>query len=160
MESTACLGCWKDLYPATEYERVRNSKHIYNQMVSRWIVVCRHCSSFNGVSKQLPNFLLHWLYTAMQRAETQKQHCLKGPWLAVVLLATLISHWRYLWYMHRQSKVLKFCFFLNGRYYVKSAQVMASKGDFLPVAWVQQMTPIFFDSMKPRDWVNVESVCS
>lgn len=36
---------------------------------------------------------------------------------------------------------------------------MASKGDFLPTAWIQQMTPIFFDSMKPRDWDNVQAVC-
>ena len=44
------------------------------------------------------------------------------------------------------------------RYYVKSAQILASKGDFLPAEWVQEMTPVFFDSMKPHPWAKMEEV--
>ena len=43
-------------------------------------------------------------------------------------------------------------------YYVKSAQILASKGDFLPYQWVRVMTPVFFDSMEPRKWRQVSKV--
>lgn len=47
---------------------------------------------------------------------------------------------------------------LLSRYYVKSAQIMASKTDFLPIQWTQAMTPIFFDNMEPRRWHAVKQV--
>ena len=47
---------------------------------------------------------------------------------------------------------------LRCRYYVKSAQILASKGDFLPEQWVHKMTPIFFDSMKPHPWQAIKKV--
>ena len=43
-------------------------------------------------------------------------------------------------------------------YYVKSAQIMASKSDFLPLQWTEKLTPIFFDNMQPRDWRDVHQV--
>ena len=43
-------------------------------------------------------------------------------------------------------------------YYVKSAQIMASKSDFLPLQWTEKLTPIFFDNMRPREWRDVHQV--
>ena len=41
-------------------------------------------------------------------------------------------------------------------YYVKSAQVLASKGDFIPTQWVKVLGEMF-DAMPPRRWPAVEA---
>ena len=46
---------------------------------------------------------------------------------------------------------------MAGRYYVKSAQVLASKGDFMPAAWTRRLTPMF-DDMPPKPWPQIEKV--
>jgi aarF domain-containing kinase len=40
-------------------------------------------------------------------------------------------------------------------YYIKSAQVLASKGDFMPIQWVVPLTAMF-DAMPPRAWKAVK----
>ena len=42
--------------------------------------------------------------------------------------------------------------------YVKSAQILASKGDFMPEPWCRRLAAMF-DSMPPKPWVKVARVC-
>jgi len=41
--------------------------------------------------------------------------------------------------------------------YVKSAQILASKGDFMPEPWCRRLAAMF-DSMPPKPWVQVARV--
>ncbi len=41
--------------------------------------------------------------------------------------------------------------------YVKSAQILASKGDFMPEPWVRRLAAMF-DSMLPKPWNAVQRV--
>lgn len=41
--------------------------------------------------------------------------------------------------------------------YVKSAQILASKGDFMPEPWVRCLAAMF-DSMPPKPWIVVQWV--
>jgi predicted unusual protein kinase regulating ubiquinone biosynthesis (AarF/ABC1/UbiB family) len=43
--------------------------------------------------------------------------------------------------------------------YVKSAQILASKGDFMPEAWVRRLAAMF-DSMPPKPWPATRRVRS
>ena len=42
--------------------------------------------------------------------------------------------------------------------YVKSAQILASKGDFMPEPWCRRLAAMF-DSMPPKPWAKVARVC-
>ena len=42
--------------------------------------------------------------------------------------------------------------------YVKSAQILASKRDFMPEPWCRRLAAMF-DSMPPKPWVHVARVC-
>lgn len=42
--------------------------------------------------------------------------------------------------------------------YVKSAQILASKRDFMPEPWCRRLAAMF-DSMPPRPWSHVARVC-
>ena len=42
--------------------------------------------------------------------------------------------------------------------YVKSAQIMASKQDFMPEPWCRRLAAMF-DSMPPKPWAHVARVC-
>ena len=42
--------------------------------------------------------------------------------------------------------------------YVKSAQILASKGDFVPEPWCRRLAAMF-DSMPPKPWAKVARVC-
>ena len=42
--------------------------------------------------------------------------------------------------------------------YVKSAQILASKGDFMPEPWCRRLAAMF-DSMPPKPWAHVARVC-
>ena len=41
--------------------------------------------------------------------------------------------------------------------YVKSAQILASKGDFMPEPWTRRLAAMF-DSMPPKPWAQVARV--
>lgn len=41
--------------------------------------------------------------------------------------------------------------------YVKSAQILASKGDFIPEPWCRRLAAMF-DSMPPKPWAYVARV--
>ena len=41
--------------------------------------------------------------------------------------------------------------------YVKSAQILASKGDFMPEPWCRRLAAMF-DSMPPKPWAQVARV--
>lgn len=41
--------------------------------------------------------------------------------------------------------------------YVKSAQILASKSDFMPASWVKKLSAMF-DSMPPKPWHAVRLV--
>lgn len=41
--------------------------------------------------------------------------------------------------------------------YVKSAQLLASKGDFMPEPWVRRLAAMF-DSMPPKPWPSTRRV--
>lgn len=43
--------------------------------------------------------------------------------------------------------------------YVKSAQILASKGDFMPEPWTRRLAAMF-DSMPPKPWAQVAKVGS
>ena len=42
--------------------------------------------------------------------------------------------------------------------YVKSAQILASKRDFMPEPWCRRLAAMF-DSMPPKPWAHVARVC-
>ena len=42
--------------------------------------------------------------------------------------------------------------------YVKSAQILASKGDFMPEPWCRRLAAMF-DSMPPKPWAHIARVC-
>ena len=42
--------------------------------------------------------------------------------------------------------------------YVKSAQILASKQDFMPEPWCRRLAAMF-DSMPPKPWAHVARVC-
>ncbi len=42
-------------------------------------------------------------------------------------------------------------------YYVKAAQIIASKGDFIPKEWIPHLS-LMFDAMPPRPWPCIAKV--